>query len=423
GSDPEQALLDARRALAEAQSAAEARAEARAEAVARAEALQSALEAAELRAVDARRELTALRGELDAIQRGAGRSNAVTVPDASATDRGNAERLRLKLEVDNLRKRLETEGVREIELALHTERRTLLEVREELARARDRADEAERTAESALELEARLRELEATARRVGTVEAERRALREMLEEERRRTLELEGRLSAVTGTSGRVGGRPGTLELVAPTTSLPGGEASPSTLEFVAIAESGERQTSRWDTRPAMRSTDAPHEGGAEDAESDGIVTPPPLPTVVSGRPRMNRAIASETELLAGPDGRRPTVRGRRPASTLELRVRDYVDGDAEGGSVVRRFVEDFPSHVVAIRDALGDGDAASIEATAGRIHEQFHGVGALRLAGIASHIELAASGGELSAVGSLLDALEAEFRRVRAALISAVRE
>src|SRR5690606_20024119 len=79
----------------------------------------------------------------------------------------------------------------------------------------------------------------------------------------------------------------------------------------------------------------------------------------------------------------------------------------------LKGYLGEFPGHVAALREATAAADRGAIEGRAAVLHLQYHEVGALRLAGIASHLELAASGGELSEVLALVAALEDEFVRV----------
>jgi HPt (histidine-containing phosphotransfer) domain-containing protein len=104
-------------------------------------------------------------------------------------------------------------------------------------------------------------------------------------------------------------------------------------------------------------------------------------------------------------------------AAFVQLRasVGDDPDFLAE---LVAEFLDDAPSQLEALREALVSGDAGGARRAAHTLKGNGRTFGARGLASLCQEAEAAAGAGDLEAVLSLAPRIEAEWRRVRAELI-----
>jgi two-component system sensor histidine kinase/response regulator len=82
-------------------------------------------------------------------------------------------------------------------------------------------------------------------------------------------------------------------------------------------------------------------------------------------------------------------------------------------------FLEDVPPQLEALGGAIESGDAASVKRTAHTLKGSSGNMGALRMSAICAELEDAGRSGELEEAATLAKRLEAEFGRVRTALVS----
>ena len=80
-------------------------------------------------------------------------------------------------------------------------------------------------------------------------------------------------------------------------------------------------------------------------------------------------------------------------------------------------FLEDVPPKLQALREAIGGGDATSVESVAHALKGSSGNMGALRMSTISTDLQDAGRSGELERALVLVERLEAEFGRVRSAL------
>jgi len=88
---------------------------------------------------------------------------------------------------------------------------------------------------------------------------------------------------------------------------------------------------------------------------------------------------------------------------------------------IVMLFSDDVPLRIESLRRAVEEGDAQEVEETAHLLKGGCGYVGAVRMVEICTRLQEQAISGELSQAPGLIDALEAEFERVRSALEAAV--
>jgi HPt (histidine-containing phosphotransfer) domain-containing protein len=96
-----------------------------------------------------------------------------------------------------------------------------------------------------------------------------------------------------------------------------------------------------------------------------------------------------------------------------ELRVLD----DEDLRDLVELYFADVTTELGALRVSLDGGDAEAIASSAHRIKGASLSIGAARVAGIASEIELAGRANELAGCAELVAALDAELDPTRSAL------
>jgi CheY-like chemotaxis protein/HPt (histidine-containing phosphotransfer) domain-containing protein len=84
---------------------------------------------------------------------------------------------------------------------------------------------------------------------------------------------------------------------------------------------------------------------------------------------------------------------------------------------LVELFVDEAPSRLMALRNAVEDEDAGTVEQTAHTLKGSCSNMGAWRMANLCAELQELGSSGELTATSELLDQLQAEFDRVRATL------
>ena len=121
---------------------------------------------------------------------------------------------------------------------------------------------------------------------------------------------------------------------------------------------------------------------------------------------------------------------GHRATSTtpaLDLSVLESRRGPQEGGEpdklarIVGLFIDDVPLRLEELRLAVEKGEAQNVEETAHMLKGGSGYMGAVHMAEICAEIQALGASGELTRVPELLDALEAEFKRIRPALEAAV--
>jgi two-component system, sensor histidine kinase and response regulator len=107
-------------------------------------------------------------------------------------------------------------------------------------------------------------------------------------------------------------------------------------------------------------------------------------------------------------------------APVLDVAVLDELrtlGGDGIVAELVGMFLEDTPPRLAALREAMQEGDAESIEGVAHALKGSAGNMGATRLAGVCARLENAGISRDLTSVKDLLPQAEAEFGRVRRAL------
>ncbi len=109
--------------------------------------------------------------------------------------------------------------------------------------------------------------------------------------------------------------------------------------------------------------------------------------------------------------------------SVLESRRGPQRDGEPDKlARIVLLFMEDVPPRLESMRQAVGRGEAQSVEETAHLLKGGSGYMGATRMAEICARLQEGASSGALAHAPDLLDELEEEFQRVCPALESALR-
>lgn len=99
----------------------------------------------------------------------------------------------------------------------------------------------------------------------------------------------------------------------------------------------------------------------------------------------------------------------------LRASVGDDPDFLAE---LVAEFLDDAPTQLEALREALVSGDAGGARRAAHTLKGNGRTFGARGLASLCEEAEVAAGAGDLDAVRALVDGLEGEWHRVRAELV-----
>lgn len=99
----------------------------------------------------------------------------------------------------------------------------------------------------------------------------------------------------------------------------------------------------------------------------------------------------------------------------LRASVGDDPDFLAE---LVAEFLDDAPTQLEALREALVSGDAGGARRAAHTLKGNGSTFGARGLASLCQEAEAAAGAGDLDAVRALVDGLEGEWARVRTALV-----
>ena len=108
--------------------------------------------------------------------------------------------------------------------------------------------------------------------------------------------------------------------------------------------------------------------------------------------------------------------------SVLESRRGPQEDGEPDKlARIVGLFIDDVPLRLEELRLTAEKGEAQEVEETAHMLKGGSGYMGATRMAEICAEIQELGASGELSSVPELLDALQAEFERIRPALEAAV--
>jgi CheY-like chemotaxis protein len=106
--------------------------------------------------------------------------------------------------------------------------------------------------------------------------------------------------------------------------------------------------------------------------------------------------------------------------SVLESRRGPQRDGEPDKlARIVGLFIDDVPLRLEELRQAVERGDSQIVEETAHMLKGGSGYMGAVRMSEICADIQALGASGELSSAPELLDALEAEFKRIRPALES----
>jgi signal transduction histidine kinase/CheY-like chemotaxis protein len=111
----------------------------------------------------------------------------------------------------------------------------------------------------------------------------------------------------------------------------------------------------------------------------------------------------------------------------LDLSVLESRRGPQDGGEpdklarIVGLFIDDVPLRLEEMRLAVERGEAQKVEETAHMLKGGSGYMGAVHMAEICAEVQAIGASGELSRARELLDALEAEFERIRPALRAAV--
>jgi HPt (histidine-containing phosphotransfer) domain-containing protein len=106
--------------------------------------------------------------------------------------------------------------------------------------------------------------------------------------------------------------------------------------------------------------------------------------------------------------------------TTVLVALRESVGDDpAFLAELVGDFLADAPDQLVALRSAAGSGDAPAAMRAAHTLKGNSRTFGAMELAACCQDAETAARAGDLDDVLARLDAIEAEWGRVDAALVA----
>jgi len=93
--------------------------------------------------------------------------------------------------------------------------------------------------------------------------------------------------------------------------------------------------------------------------------------------------------------------------------------GDAElAMAVVKRFLEDMPRQIEALKGFLESGDAAAAQRQAHTIKGASANVGGERLRNAALQVETAVRNGDLSRAASLIPEIDLQFDRLKEAML-----
>ena len=96
----------------------------------------------------------------------------------------------------------------------------------------------------------------------------------------------------------------------------------------------------------------------------------------------------------------------------------DRFMGDEElANEILGKFMEDVPRKFTALKEALDNGDAPSVQFQAHTIKGVSATVGAVALQEIAHHIEVAGEAGDLVKAGSLASQLDKQFEMLKKTL------
>lgn len=130
-------------------------------------------------------------------------------------------------------------------------------------------------------------------------------------------------------------------------------------------------------------------------------------------------AKGAEPRAAAGTDG------AVAPATAIvdETALNDLAPGEPEiVAELVGQFLEEAPARVVAVQQALADGDASALRQAAHLLKGEASSLGALELADACEQLETLGRAGSLDGADALAARLDAAFERARQAL-TAIRE
>ena len=137
----------------------------------------------------------------------------------------------------------------------------------------------------------------------------------------------------------------------------------------------------------------------------------------------LERWIPEQEPPAQGSDG---DPRASAGTLALDLSVLESRRGPQEGGEpdklarIVGLFIDDVPLRLEELRQAVESGEAQRVEETAHMLKGGSGYMGATHMGEICAMIQKLGASGELSRAPEILDALEAEFKRIRPALEAA---
>ena len=90
---------------------------------------------------------------------------------------------------------------------------------------------------------------------------------------------------------------------------------------------------------------------------------------------------------------------------------------------MITLYLRDMPAHLVALREAVAQGDAGRVEEVAHGLRGSSAQLGATRMASVCAALQGAAGAHDLSEAAVQVAELQSEFVRVRAALQAVLSE
>jgi HPt (histidine-containing phosphotransfer) domain-containing protein len=90
---------------------------------------------------------------------------------------------------------------------------------------------------------------------------------------------------------------------------------------------------------------------------------------------------------------------------------------------MITLYLRDTPTHLVALQEAVAQGDAGQVEEVARGLKGNSAQLGATRMAGLCAALQEAAGAHDLSEAAAQVAELQSEFVRVRAALQAMLSE
>ena len=131
----------------------------------------------------------------------------------------------------------------------------------------------------------------------------------------------------------------------------------------------------------------------------------------------LGRWVPQDGTLSAASTGDGSFVRDEGPVDPAVVENLRELGGSEMLSELTEMFLDDVSSRFPALREALEEGDASSVEQIAHALIGSSGNMGARRMAAICTELQYVGASGDLSRVPELLERLEAEFGRVRPAL------